>query len=63
MCAHKWKRISRPYQHLIDKAEGTSFLDSKVWILCRKCREVQHRTIGSLLRALPTAFFQAGIGV
>lgn len=63
MCEHKWERLERPYQYQTDKAEGTSFLDSKVWIICKKCTQVYYRTVGQLSACVPTRFFEAGIGV
>ena len=62
MCEHKWERIERPWQHLIDKAEGIIFGNSKVWIMCDKCFETKGKTVGSLGRNIPLEFLQAGIG-
>lgn len=62
MCEHKWEQIERPYQYQIDEAEGVSFLDSKVWIICKKCMEVAGCSVRKLGISIPLRFFQAGVG-
>ncbi len=42
---HKWERIERPYQYQIDRAEGISFLASKIWIICKRCMKVKERRL------------------
>lgn len=63
MCEHKWEQIERPYQYQTDEAEGISFMDSKVWIICKKCMTVNWRNVGSLIACIPLRFLQAGIGI
>jgi len=58
MCEHEWTRIKRPYQYQIDKAEGVSFMDSKVWIRCKKCLAVKSNTVRKLMNCMGTDFIQ-----
>ncbi len=48
MCEHNWEKIERPWQHLINKAEKTSFLNSKVWKRCKKCFAAEFMSVGTL---------------
>ena len=59
-CIHNWKKVDRPYQNQIDQAEGRSFMQSKIWIVCDKCTEVACRTRESLSVAVPKRFLDAG---
>ena len=56
---HKWEKIKRPYQYQIDRVEGVSFLDSKRWIICKRCMKVEGRKL-QLGRIVPKSFIMAG---
>jgi len=59
MCDHKWTRLKRSYQYQTDRAEGKSFVDSKVWIKCEKCPSVKGVTVRKLMTHIPTDFREA----
>ncbi len=61
MHKHKWERLERPYQYQIDEFEDVSFLDSRVWVICKKCMRVYSRTVRRLAIYMPVPFLEAGI--